>query len=84
MQTSDNVNKDDFYTLLKQSTIVQGLIALIIVSATCYELINNHKVDDQLWYLCLGVLAFYIGGKFQDIRLSVVKQDGDNAKSPTI
>jgi hypothetical protein len=54
---------EKFLELLRESVIVQGLIALILVSAAVYLLIVGRAVPNWLLDLVFFIVGFYLGGK---------------------
>ena len=58
----------EFYSLLRESVLVQASISLILVCATVYCVIVEKSVPEELWSLLMLVLGFYFGSKTQLIK----------------
>lgn len=51
--------------LLRQSVLVQGTIALMLVATVCYQIATGQDVPDLLVAMVSVVLGFYFGQKAQ-------------------
>lgn len=58
---------DQFWTMLKESTIFQGFITLAFVGTTCYLWATGQPVPQELWTANTIVLGFFFGAKTQQI-----------------
>ena len=56
---------DMFWTLMKESVIVSGLLTLIVWGLIAYMLITRQEVPGELWNAGYAILAFFFGGKVQ-------------------
>lgn len=54
-----------FYELLKESVIVQGIIALVVLCAIVYLYITTGNAPTELVSIFMVILGFYFGGKAQ-------------------
>lgn len=52
-----------FYDLLKESVIVQGLIALTCIIGTFVLLAMDHPIPEYVWILDASVVSFFFGAK---------------------
>lgn len=63
------MNKQSFYqsffTLLKDSTLVQASVTLILVIAITYMYLSSMDVPPELINIIMLILGFYFGGKSQ-------------------
>jgi hypothetical protein len=62
--------KDEFIKLLKESTIVQGLVTLVFSVTVSYMFIMGMQVPPELVNFVALVLGFYFGAKstFASVR----------------
>jgi len=56
-----------FWDLVKESTIVQGLITLGVVGVTCYLWAVGQPVPQELWTADGIILGFFFGAKATQI-----------------
>jgi hypothetical protein len=56
---------DNFWTLLRESVIVQAVISLALVGTYCYLVIVAAAVPDTFVNVLLLVVGFWMGGKTQ-------------------
>lgn len=56
--------RDKFLELLSSSVIIQGVISLLFVLTFCYQEIVFRSVDTDLKLITVGIVAFWLGGKF--------------------
>lgn len=54
-----------FWQLLKESVIVQGLVTLALVGTTCYLYATGKPVPDTLLSLDSLAIGFFFGAKVQ-------------------
>ena len=54
-----------FWSLFKESVIVQAAIALMLLGTICYMYANGQEVPDTLVIAFGTVLGFYFGSKTQ-------------------
>lgn len=54
---------DTFVDLLKDSTIVQGVITLACVGVTCYLWATGQPVPQELWTTTGVILGYFFGAK---------------------
>lgn len=52
-----------FWELLKESTIFQGMVTLLLIATICYMFIVGYEVPDELFNIVFTVLAFWFGQK---------------------
>jgi len=56
-----------FWELLRESVILQALIALILVGVICYLYIVGKEVPEPLTQALFVILGFYFGAKSAEI-----------------
>jgi len=61
------VKMSKFWDLVKESTIVQGLITLGVVGVTCYLWAVGQPVPQELWTADGIILGFFFGAKATQI-----------------
>ncbi len=49
--------------LLRDSVIVQGILAIMAIGGTFWLLLSGHPVDDRIWMIDTAVLGFFFGAK---------------------
>ena len=54
---------DVFISLLKESILVSGLMALALIGTACYLWATGQTVPQELYYILATVVAFYFGTK---------------------
>lgn len=54
-----------FWDLVKDSTIIQGLITLSVIGVTCYLWATGQPVPQDLWTADGIILGFFFGSKVQ-------------------
>ena len=54
---------DTFWTLFKESVIIQALLALLFSSTVCYLFLTAQPVPGELLALLGTVVGFYFGSK---------------------
>ena len=54
-----------FWELLKESVIIQSVIALVLVSTICIIFLKSGEVPKELMSLVYLVVGFYFGAKTQ-------------------
>jgi hypothetical protein len=52
-----------FNELLLESTIIQGIVTVIVVGAVVYMLVVGAAVPTELWSLLTLVVGFWFGSK---------------------
>ena len=57
---------DKFWELLEKSTIVSGLVAVMVMGTICYLTATGQEVPELLGTLGLAILAFFFGAKSSD------------------
>lgn len=57
--------KDRFWELLKESTLVQGIIGLLFAGVLAYMYCSGVPVPQELLALFGVILGFYFGGKVE-------------------
>jgi len=55
-----------FWGLVRDSTIVQGLITLGVMGVTCYLWATGQPIPDNLWTADGIILGFFFGAKVQN------------------
>lgn len=58
-------DKTTFWTLLRESVIMQGLLTLMLAGSLCYMYITGRDVPSDLAQLTFAVVAFWMGSKSQ-------------------
>ncbi len=61
------VEMSRFWDLVKESTIVQGLITLGVIGVTCYLWATGQQVPQELWTADGIILGFFFGAKATQI-----------------
>lgn len=56
---------ENFWELLRESTIVQALITLMVVGAVVYMAVTNQTIPPFLTDVTSLVIGFYFGSKVQ-------------------
>jgi uncharacterized membrane protein YfcA len=56
---------DGFYTLFKESTIIQGTIALGALGSMLYLYVSGKHVPPELLGIVMSILGYYFGAKAQ-------------------
>jgi len=59
------IDMQEFWKLLRDSVIVQGMITLCFVGTTCYLLGTGRPVASELWAANGVVLGYFFGAKTQ-------------------
>jgi len=54
-----------FWSLLRESTILQGIISLALIGATIYMYVTTGEAPESLVSGMMLVLGFFFGGKVQ-------------------
>lgn len=54
-----------FWTLLRESVIMQGLLTLMLGGTLCYLYVAGREVPSDLSKLTFAVVAFWMGSKSQ-------------------
>ena len=57
----------EFWSLFRESVILQGCITLAFVVTTCYLWVTGQAVPQELWTANTIVLAFFFGSKYQSV-----------------
>jgi len=57
-----------FWSLLEESVIVSGIIALGCVGAVIYLAVVGKPIPDVLVNICMIVVGFFFGGKVQQAQ----------------
>ena len=57
--------KTTFWTLLRESVIMQGLLTLMLCGTLCYLYVTGRDVPSDLGKLTFAVVAFWMGSKSQ-------------------
>lgn len=52
-----------FYDLLRESVIMQGVLAVMFGGVVCYMYATGQEVPDGLLTLLGAIIGFYFGGK---------------------
>ena len=69
--------KDTFWTLLKESIIVQSLITVAIIGVDLYLYVTQGGLPEGLDSLTMIVVSFWMGSKVQHaVDRSTIKQRG--------
>ncbi len=55
--------KTTLLDLIRESVIVQGLLALMALGGTFWLLLAGQPVDDRIWMIDTAVLGFFFGAK---------------------
>lgn len=63
LKSRKEVKMSRFWDLMKESTIVQGLITLGVVGVTCYLWAVGQPVPQELWTADGIILGFFFGAK---------------------
>lgn len=58
-------NHHPLWSLLQQSVIISGLLALILVSSVCYLAVTGGPVPDVLHNALGLILGFFFGARMQ-------------------
>lgn len=58
---------ENFWELLRESTIVQALITLMVVGAVVYMAVTNQTIPPFLTDVTSLVIGFYFGSKVQSL-----------------
>jgi len=58
-------DKATFWTLLRESVIMQGLLTLMLGGTLCYLYAAGKEVPSDLAQLTFAVVAFWMGSKSQ-------------------
>jgi Na+/H+ antiporter NhaC len=56
---------DKFWELLKESVILQAVLALLFACAVCYLYVTGQEVPQELTSLLGIIIGFYFGSKVQ-------------------
>lgn len=56
-----------FWDLVKESTIVQGIITVSVVGVTCYLWATGQQVPQELWTADGIIIGFFFGAKTTQI-----------------
>ena len=59
----------NFWSLFKESVIVQALIALVLLVTICYMYVVGMEVPDTLVIAFGAVLGFYFGSKVENVKM---------------
>lgn len=57
-----------------QGTIVQGIIAILVVATACYQWATLHYIDSDLKVLTFTIVSFFIGGVVQNAKANSVRR----------
>lgn len=57
----------DFVDLLKESTIFQGVITLIVLGTWSFLVVTGKAVPQDIYLLLGTVVGFFFGGKYQQL-----------------
>lgn len=69
---------EHFWVLLEKSTITSGILAILLVSVTCYCAVAQIPIPDYL-ALALGtVIGFFFSSKAKDSERELKKKSGSN------
>ena len=55
----------DFWSLFKESVIIQAVVALVLLTTICYMYATKQEVPGELINFFAVVLGFYFGSKTQ-------------------
>ena len=66
-----------FWQLLRESTIIQGIIALVVLGAFVGRLFQSGEVDPELIALVGPIIGFYFGVKVARGQLNNRRDGGD-------
>ena len=55
----------DFWSLFKESVIIQAIVALVLLTTICYMYATKQEVPGELINFFAVVLGFYFGSKTQ-------------------
>ena len=67
-------DKTTFWTLLRESVIMQGSLTLMLAGSLCYMYITGQDVPSDLAQLTFAVVAFWMGSKSQH-AVEVARRD---------
>jgi len=56
---------DNFWSLFRESVIVQALLALMTTSAIIYALLQGITIPNDLWAIWGIIMGYYFGSKAQ-------------------
>jgi hypothetical protein len=56
---------DDFWSLFRESVIVQALLALMTTMAIIYALLQGITIPNDLWAIWGIIMGYYFGSKTQ-------------------
>lgn len=56
-----------FWDMVRDSTIVQGIITLAVVGVTCYLWATGQPIPQELWTADGIILGFFFGAKATQI-----------------
>jgi hypothetical protein len=54
---------DKIYSAWMESTVIQGVIALVCTGTICYLYITNQAVQKELVAIVFAILGYYFGSK---------------------
>lgn len=54
---------DRFWTLFEESTIIQSLVTLIVVSSVMYMYIDHRQPPEGMMALMWAIIGFWFGSK---------------------
>lgn len=63
----------EFWKLLRDSVIIQGVVTVLFCGTTCYLVVTGQAVPGELWGANGVVLGYFFGAKTQSVIQSKLK-----------
>lgn len=60
---------DKLFDLLRESVLVQGLLALSVIGVVLYLAVQGKEIPRDLWGLTALILGFYFGSKVENAKM---------------
>ena len=67
------MEKETFWTLLRDSVLIQGIVTLVLVCVICYLTVTGQEIPDLVVNLAGLVIGFWFGSK---VEQSVIRSRG--------
>jgi len=64
---------NEFWTLFKESVILQAIITLVILATVCAMYVTRQTVPENLWSALMLILGFYFGSKVENVKASKLR-----------
>jgi len=64
---------NEFWTLFKESVILQAIITLVILTTVCAMYVTRQTVPENLWSALMLILGFYFGSKVENVKASKLR-----------